>query len=191
MSLPLRLGGLGLIRQELMKPIAAGCSFILCQDVLRKKLIPLSDQQLFRVEDAVKLCALNLDMPVSALLQSDKMFQLQRRVADVTHERAWMDLFNSLPSDFERVRRLEYTGPIARAWIQALPTDKSLTMSVDEIRYGLRDIFLSHSVSVNQKHQTVHVSGVVRQTSRGRSTSSRVKKTKQHALQGTMQSATH
>ena len=114
--LPTRLGGLGMFRQATLGSVAAGASFVLSHGFLRERGSPLSERQCNRMRGCVKVCADNLNLQTDDLLAVEewKNPHLQRRAAEVLHERAWDALFKSL--DFEKRRRLlESSSPLARA----------------------------------------------------------------------------
>ena len=144
-SLPLRLGGLGFMSQAEIKPAAAGARLILCQATLRERGLSCSRRLATRYSDAIQLCASNLNLPVEDVLLdvNAQQAQLQRRVTQVVHERNWLQSFSRLDSQEDRSRRLEALGPLARSWVSLIPTDLSLALSNDDIRFGLRALLLS------------------------------------------------
>ena len=143
-SLPHRYGGLGFANQTALKPICVGASFVLSQGVLRDLGMSLSERLLSRVDEEVRLCADNLDLPVSDLLSNgywDKS-HLQRRMTELPNEQKWKAVWDAIP-DAACMRRLEAGGPIARAWLRLIPSDPSLVLADDQVRHGLRYLLLS------------------------------------------------
>ena len=164
--LPTRLGGLGLFRQEALSTIAAGSSFVLSQGVLNSRAMPLSVLQIDRMRPCVQLCADNLDMPVETLTSEDewKNPHMQRRAAEVMHERVWKALFNSLELE-DRRRLVEASMPLARAWLHSLPTSNPTTLRDVEVRYALHRtlLFTLHAEpnsavcsKCNSRHDALH-----------------------------------
>ena len=47
-----------------------------------------------------------------------KELELQRRATELFHERTWRETFDELESDDVRLRFLENSTPVARAWLQ-------------------------------------------------------------------------
>ena len=104
----------------------------------------LSERLLNLVREETQLCAEHLNMPVADLLADgcwDKA-HLQRRMTDLPNELKWKAVWDSV-SDAGRMRRLEASGPIARAWLKVIPTDASLVLADDQVRHGLRYLLLS------------------------------------------------
>jgi hypothetical protein len=78
----------------------------------------------------------------SSLVASSKDCVInQKNSTDLIHEVAWLNIFKSLDSQTQH-RFLDNGGRFGRAWIFALPTSQSTTLSDAQVRYGLRTILL-------------------------------------------------
>ena len=141
-SLPLRLHGAGLFNQSSLKPIAAACSYVQARGFLRSVNLNLSSDQDDRMKIFVKQCADNLHLPVHEVFSSDfwKEKNLQRRAMEVVRERKWKEVFSQLPSTAEKIRFVEGSGPLARAWLQLPLTRNPFRLGNEQTRFKLREL---------------------------------------------------
>ena len=112
----------------------------------------VSLRYLSRYHDPIRLCTESIQLPANGNVLWDDIAgqaHLQKRFSEVHMQRQWESAFLSLPTAESKVRRLEALGPIARAWVQAIPTDRSLSLSDAELRYGYRYLLLSPFAECN------------------------------------------
>ena len=83
-------------------------------------------------------CAANLNVTHDDLLERWAEPQLQRRALELPYETQWRHVFDNLPSDHDRVRLLEETGALARAWLDVPPISPGHRLTDREMRYLLR-----------------------------------------------------
>ena len=144
-QLPKRLGGLGLFSQSAIKPLAAASSFVMSYGALHDRGLPLSPRSRTAMDQALRLCASNLNIkPVEKLLSPEERDQpnIQARATAFLHETTWLGLFQrATPND--KVRLLENCGALARGWLSALPLPGTTMLSNNHARYALRRTLLS------------------------------------------------
>ena len=153
MGLPLKLGGLGFLLQSDLKPICAGTRIIVAQASLRERGLSLSMRYLSQFDTVIQLCSDNIKLPVGDSVLWDeyaKRPHLQKRFTELLLEKKWEGAFARSSSSEEKVRRLEALGPLARAWVQVLPTNKSLVLSDAEVRHGCRSLLMSSFREYNE-----------------------------------------
>ena len=145
LGLPLRLGGLGLFSQTSLKPFASTSSFVASRDFLATRGYIVSDECIRDHSCNLHRTANNLNVKVEDLLspQLARSKNLQRRSAELMHEKTWENTFRSIEDGTTRLRFLENSSPVARGWLQIFPTNASKLLSNMEVRYALRKIFLS------------------------------------------------
>jgi hypothetical protein len=146
MRLPAAMGGLGLVSQARARFGAAGSSLILSNNVLRARGSALSDTLLHSegLVEALAQCADSLELPVSTLLSKGGVstMHLQQRCAVWVHEQAWREIFDGLGTmgergEMQRKALAENGGRAGRAWLEHCPTEKGLTLTDEQTRYGL------------------------------------------------------
>ena len=141
--LPTKHGGLGLFSQKQIRKLAFSSSVVLSQSVLRSRSILLTDQTYHHLNDFISLCASNIGLPADNLFNDEYALRphLQKRACEVVHERTWKDTYTNL-SNSNRIRFAEGTSSLAGAWLQALPSDPTTTISDECTRYALRRTLL-------------------------------------------------
>ena len=141
--LPTKHGGLGLFSQKQIRELAFSSSVILSQSVLRLRGFLLTHQTYCHLNDFIKLCASNIGLPADKLINDEYALRphLQRRACEVLHERNWKDTYTNL-SNSNRIRFAEGTSSLAGAWLQAFPSDPTMTISDECTKYALRRTLL-------------------------------------------------
>ena len=152
MQLPIRMGGLGLLKHtKSLTRIAYGASVVMARGYLASRGTPLSAAFDNANETYIKILGNSVWEDPEALMDvaSGRWGNphLQRLGMAKVHEDRWLSLFNvldSLPDKSETLFRfLEGAGGAARAWLQCAPCDPSCTLSDGEARFALRSMFLS------------------------------------------------
>jgi hypothetical protein len=144
-QLPKRLGGLGLLANETIKPLAAAASYTLSYGVLLDKGCPLSTRSASLMQESLAQCARYLNLPgPDQLLTKDQWGtpNIQGRAAAFIHETNWKRIFDTSPPAV-RARLLENTGALARGWMGAMPFPGTTMLSDPQVRYALRRTLLS------------------------------------------------
>ena len=162
MHLPLRLGGLGLFKQEDLSIFAFGSSFTLSQGVLRDRNLPIADSTLVLYREGAQACADALNLPLDSLLSDDhfKTPHLQRRCWEYHQEIQWRDLYQRLRPQ-PRARLLENSAPLSRAWTLVVPSYKLVQLSDAEVRYALKRTLLFDSFEPPPPSRTCPECGAV------------------------------
>ena len=168
-QLPPRMGGLGLLSQAALSPIAFGSAFVLAQGTLADRQSPVSPALHNLAAPFFLQCASNIDLPVDELLgaRGRDLANLQSRASEPIHEASWKDVFDRLPAarvpqgDGARERTacrlraafVELGAPLSRPWMSALPVGAHLRLSDDAVRYALRRALLMPHCDFTPDHR--------------------------------------
>jgi hypothetical protein len=142
--LPMRLRGLGLSDGRTVKPIAVSASLTQSMGFLSSRGQALTGSIMPVMQPAMEELANNLNVPVHDLMEGElwREKELQRRGCEVVREYQWAAVANSLIGQ-HLIRFLEGSGVLARSWLSAIPSEKAVRLSNDQVRYGLRLCLLS------------------------------------------------
>ena len=168
-QLPPRMGGLGLLSQAQLSPIAFGAAFVLAQGTLADRRSPISQLTHHAFEQLVHQCASTLNMPDDVLLEArgKALAHLQSRASEALHESSWKAIFDGIqevrvaPDDLSadrttsrlRAAFVELGTPLSRPWLSALPIGPHLRASDDVTRYGIRRALLIPHCNFGPDHQ--------------------------------------
>jgi hypothetical protein len=125
--------------------------------MLLKRKYLICPEVITQYQSAIQMCAFNLNVKPSDLLeglvdddevegdeQTDEDVDtkgMQKRCCDVMNEVAWLHLWRKLSED-DKVRLMENSGKMGRAWMLAVPSSALTTLSDEEVRYGMRSVLM-------------------------------------------------
>jgi hypothetical protein len=162
LHLPVRLGGAGFVSQAAIAPYASACSLTTSFTMLLKRKYIICPEIITQYQSAIQMCAFNLNCKPSDLLeglvdedeeggeeqQTEEEVDtkgMQKKCCDVMNEVAWLHLWRRLSED-EKVRLMENSGKMGRAWMLAVPSSALTTLSDEEVRYGMRTVLMDEMV---------------------------------------------
>ena len=147
-SLPVRIGGLGLCSQAIVRPYALAASVILANSVLADRQLAVEDR--LRELNGTALRAAEKALACS----EDELFgfattpHLQKLMMESKLERLWNTIYEKLEGDMaRRIRFLENSGGFSRAWVRARPSVQYTSLNNEEVGYALKCLFLSKRTS--------------------------------------------
>jgi hypothetical protein len=142
-QLPRRLGGLGFFNSLKTRPYAAAASYVLSQGFLKSRNIALTGHLEKLLKNELDLFSEDLGLDYNQLFEGDlwEEEELQRKGAELSREVEWSEVFLEM-DNARQVRFLENASVLRRKWMDCMPVAPALTLSDDEVRYGLQESLL-------------------------------------------------
>ena len=137
--LPIRMGGLGIFHQEEIAPNAIGASFLLSHHVLTERHYHVSDELVNAVKPFLKPAQDIFNLSAEEVLQQHGLTcHMQRRMCEAKQEQRWEEVFTQLNIDHaRRVQLVENMSPLARPFLNAIPSHRLVELSDPQCAYGL------------------------------------------------------
>ena len=144
-SLPTRMGGLGLLCQEKVAPLAAAASYALSHHVLSKRLskyhLGVAMPKALGMVEAMTMCAVNLNIGLLADALLDEkphhLKQMQRNACKLPFELEYLDIWQNMDQDGKK-RLVEATTRVARAWLRVIPAHPRCQLTDAAVDYGVK-----------------------------------------------------